>query len=161
MFSLFVPENVFKVHGDETVVVFKSRKYYVWFLVEHDTNLIVAWHVSRYRDMSQVRILLNKFFSRYSNGSVEFISDGLGAYDTAVNLFFKNINHVVVGLGGNNQCESKFSLFKDFVRLKRCFKKFDNFIRYVHGFCVVRNLFKLYADFDSVISALYSVITTS
>jgi hypothetical protein len=67
----------------------------------------------------------------------------------------------VVGLGRNNQCESKFSLFKDFVRLKRCFKKFDNLASYVHAFCVVRNLFKLHADFHSVISALYSIITTS
>ncbi|MDN5337930.1 MAG: hypothetical protein PWQ20_1000 [Thermotogaceae bacterium] len=81
-----------------------------------------------FKDRIQIRILLNKFFSRCSNSSVEFITDGLGAYTTAVNLFFKNINHVVVGLGGNNQCESKFSLFKDFIRLKRCFKKFDNLV---------------------------------
>lgn len=51
-FSVFVPENVFKVHGDETVVVFKNKRYYVWFLVDHDTNLILSWHVSRYRDVS-------------------------------------------------------------------------------------------------------------
>ena len=162
-FSIFIPENVFKVHGDETVVVFKNRKYYVWFLVDHDTNLILSWHVSRYRDMSQVRILLNKFFSCYSNDcAVEFITDGLGAYDAAVNLLFKNIDHTVVSLGGNNQCESKFSLFKDFIRLKRRFKKFSNFLCYVHGFCVVKNLFKLHGgDVNCVISSLASIITTS
>ncbi|NPU88328.1 MAG: hypothetical protein HPY87_00045 [Fervidobacterium sp.] len=36
----------FKVHGDEIVVMFKPQKYYVWFLVDHKTNLIVAQHAS-------------------------------------------------------------------------------------------------------------------
>ncbi|WP_434475152.1 hypothetical protein QO059_07515 [Fervidobacterium islandicum] len=35
-FSILVFDNVFKVNGDETLIVFKSKKYYVWFLVEHD-----------------------------------------------------------------------------------------------------------------------------
>ncbi|WP_290852192.1 DDE-type integrase/transposase/recombinase [Fervidobacterium sp.] len=49
--SILAAENVFKVHGDETVVLFKSKKYYVWFLVDHKTNLIVAQHASKYRDL--------------------------------------------------------------------------------------------------------------
>jgi len=159
-FSILVPENVFKVHGDETVVLFKSKKYYVWFLVEHNSNLIVAWHVSKYRDMGQVKILLEKFFGN-NEREIELITDGLGAYG-AVKILYKNINHIVVRLGQNNQCESKFSLFQDFVRAKRGFKNIENLPMYVNSFCVVRNLLKLNDnDIARVICVLLSSITTS
>jgi len=49
LFPTFTIENVFSVHGDETVLVFEEQKYYVWLLIIHETNLI--WHVSKYRDM--------------------------------------------------------------------------------------------------------------
>ncbi|WP_448374711.1 hypothetical protein [Fervidobacterium sp.] len=35
-------ENVFRVHADETIVVFKDQKYYVWLLVDHDIYLLLA-----------------------------------------------------------------------------------------------------------------------
>jgi transposase-like protein len=160
--SLFEFENVFKVHGDETVIVFRDKKYYVWLLVEHGTNLIVAWHVSRYRDMSQVKILLDKYFSqRKQNTQIELITDGLKAYEIAVKLNFDNVEHREVRLGKNNECESKFSLFKMFVRAKRSFKKFSNIRYYVNGFCVVRNLCKLYENENEMITALASIIITS
>ena len=110
--------NVFRVHADETVAVLKDQKYYVWLLVDHDTNLILCWHVSKYRDMGQVKVLLEKFLGNFKDKSIELITDGLGAYESAVKILFKNINHVSVSLGKNNECESKFSLLKDFFRLK-------------------------------------------
>lgn len=65
LFSVLSPtfdiENVFTVHADEIALVFKDQKYYVWLLVDHDTNLILSWHVSQYRDMGQVKVLLEKF----------------------------------------------------------------------------------------------------
>ena len=77
-------------------------------------------------------------------------------------ILYKNINHIVVRLGQNNQCESKFSLFQDFVRAKRVFKNIDNLPMYVNSFCVVRNLLKLNDnDIARVISVLLSSITTS
>jgi len=61
-FPTFTIENVFSVHADETVLVSKNKsiKYYVWLLIIHETNLI--WHVSKYRDLGQVKVLLEKFF---------------------------------------------------------------------------------------------------
>ncbi len=108
-------ENVFRVHADETIVIFKDQKYYVWLLVDHDTNYILCWHVSKYRDMGQVKVLLEKFLGNCKDKSIELITDGLGAYESAL-ILFKNINHVVVSLG-KNMCESKFSLLKDFLNL--------------------------------------------
>ncbi len=58
-------------------------------------------------------------YSKTKDKSIEFITKPLGAYESAVKILFKNINHVAVSLGKNNQCESKFSLLKDFFRLKR------------------------------------------
>ncbi|WP_218117829.1 DDE-type integrase/transposase/recombinase, partial [Fervidobacterium changbaicum] len=104
--------------------------------------------------------LLEKFFGN-NERTIELITDGLGAYG-AVKILYKNINHIVVRLGQNNQCESKFSLFQDFVRAKRGFKNIDNLPMYVNSFCVVRNLLKLNGnDIARVMSVLLSSITTS
>jgi hypothetical protein len=59
----------------------------------------------KYRDMGQVKVLLEKFFGNSKPKNIELITDGLGAYESAVKI---NINHAVVSLGKNNQCESKF-----------------------------------------------------
>jgi len=45
-------------------------------------------------------------------------------------VLFKNINHLVVSLG-KNMCESKFSLLKDFFRLKRGLKNAENLAKYI------------------------------
>jgi transposase-like protein len=94
---------------DETIVVFKDQKYYVWLLVDHDTNLILCWHVSKYRDMDQVKVLLEKFLGNCKDKGIELITKQLGVYESA-QVLLKNVNHVVVSLGKNNECESKFSL---------------------------------------------------
>ena len=41
-------------------------------------------------------------------------------------LNFDNVEHREVRLGKNNECESKFSLFKMFVKAKMSFKKFSS-----------------------------------
>ncbi|ANE40874.1 transposase [Fervidobacterium ngatamarikiense] len=162
LFPTFTIENVFSVHADETVLVFKEQKYYVWLLVDHETNLILCWHVSKYRDMGQVKVLLEKFFGNSKPRNIELITDGLGAYESAVKLLFRNINHVVVPLGKNNQCESKFSLLKDFFRLKRGLKNTKNLAKYIQGFCVVKNLWKTHnGNINCILSHLHSFITTS
>jgi len=79
--SILVSRNVFKVCSDETLVLFKEKKFYT---------------------------------------------------------------HIVVPLG-HNMCESKLSLFRDFVRAKRGFKNTNNLELYVSSFCVVRNPVKLMA----------------
>jgi hypothetical protein len=63
LFPTFTIENVFSVHADETVLVFKEQKYYVWLLVDHETNFvgmsqsIVIWDKSKYYSRSSLVIL--------------------------------------------------------------------------------------------------------
>ncbi|WP_448376091.1 DDE-type integrase/transposase/recombinase [Fervidobacterium sp.] len=110
--------------------------------------------------MGQVKVLLEKFLGDSKDKSIELITDGLGAYESAL-ILFKNINHVVVSLG-KNMCESKLSLLKDFFRLKRGLKKLKNLDLYIHGFCVVKNLWKISkSNINNVISQLATSITTS
>jgi transposase-like protein len=112
--------------------------------------------------MGQVKVLLEKFVGNSEPKSIELITDGLGAYESAVKLLFKNINHVVVSFGKNNQCESKFSLLKHFFRLKRGLKNTKNLAKYIQGFCVVKNLWKTHnGNINLILSHLHSFITTS
>ncbi|WP_434475153.1 DDE-type integrase/transposase/recombinase [Fervidobacterium islandicum] len=80
-----------------------------------------------------MKILLEKFFGKKE---IELITDRISAYGLVKILYLK-INHTVVRLGQNNKCESKFSLFQDFVRAKRGFNNSDNLQKYVNVFCVV------------------------
>ncbi|NPU88322.1 MAG: DDE-type integrase/transposase/recombinase [Fervidobacterium sp.] len=74
-------------------------------------------------------------------------------------IVYGNTNHIAIPLGQNNQCESKFSLFQDFVRTKPGFENIGNVAKYVNGFCVVQNLLKLNDnDTDRVLSVLLSSI---
>jgi len=112
--------------------------------------------------MGQVKVLLEKFFGNSKPKSIELITDGLGAYESAVKILFKNINHVVVSLGKNNQCESKFSLLKDFFRLRRGLKNTKNLTKYIQGFCVVKNLWKTHnGNINRILSHLHSFVSTS
>ena len=85
---LLIPVNVFKVHVDETVIPFKARRYYVWFVVDSQSHLIFAWHVSKYRDASNVKILLSKLTSPPNI----LVTDHMPVYTTAVNMFFNNLD---------------------------------------------------------------------
>ncbi|MCD6257334.1 DDE-type integrase/transposase/recombinase, partial [Candidatus Aerophobetes bacterium] len=153
-----IPINLFKVHADETIILFKARRYYVWFVVDSESHLILAWHVSRYRDVSNVKILLSKLKSSPDI----LVTDHMPSYSACVDMFFKDIEHLQVGLGGNNPVESRFSLFKMFVKVKRGFKKYRNIPLYVRGFCIVHNLYKLVGgDFNDLMLKLYSFITNT
>jgi len=153
-----IPVDTFKVHVDETVILFKARRYYIWFVVDSQSHLILAWHVSRYKDASNVKILLSKLTSLPNT----LVTDHMPAYSAVVNMFFNNLEHLQVGLGKNNPVESRFSLFKMFVKVKRGFKKYRNISLYVQGFCIVHNLFKFVGgDIHALILKLPSFITTT
>ncbi len=86
-------------------------------------------------------------------------TEGLPLYPYAAEeLFGKNI-HKRVYLGHNNAIESRYSLFKDFVRAKRGFKKFSNIFLYINGFAFTHNLYKdCGGDKNAVLSALFTFI---
>jgi len=152
---LFNLDSSYSLSADETVILFKQRKYYVWFLVDWKSKKIIAWHFSKYRDLSNALKLFNKIKSHPSL----ITTDGLPLYPYAVEeLFGKNI-HERVYLGHNNAVESRYSLFKDFVRAKRGFKKFSNIFLYINGFVFTHNLYKdCGGDKNAVLSALLPFI---
>lgn len=114
--------------------------------------------MSRYRDASNVKILLSKLHKPPS----VLVTNHMPAYNAAVELFFPQIELLQVGLGGNNTVETRFSLFKDFYRAKRGFKKFRNIPLYVNGFCVIHNLYKLEGEgYYAMVAKLISFITTT
>ncbi len=94
-----------------------------------------------------------------SHFNIQLALDGLPLYlYTVEELFGKNI-HKRVYLGHNNAIESKYSLFKDFVRAKRRFKKFSNIFLYINSFILTHNLYKdCVGDKDAVLSALFPFV---
>ena len=150
--------DLIKAHADESIVSFKKKRFFVWFLVDSSSKFILSWHFSKHRDMSNVKILISKL----NKPPNILVTDHMPAYSVAVDLFFKSIKHEQVSLGKNNPVESRFSLFKMFVRVKRGFKKLENIYLYVQGFCVVHNFYKLVGgDFNELISMLSRPFTTT
>ncbi len=81
---LFNLDSSYSLSADETVILFKQRKYYVWFLVDWKSKKIVAWHFSKYRDLSNALKLFNKIKSHPSL----ITTDGLPLYPYAVEELF-------------------------------------------------------------------------
>ena len=150
--------SAFLLSADETVILFKDRKYYIWFLVDWNTLKIVAWHFSRYRDYSNA-IKLLKQIKQHPN---TITTDGLPVYKQVIEELFGTGVHQRVRLGYNNAVESRYSLLKDFIRMKRGFKKFSNIPKYINGWVYIHNLFKdLRGDKNAIIQFLLSTITLS
>ncbi len=150
--------SAFFLSADESVLLFKDRKYYIWFLVDWKTSKIVAWHFSRYRDYSNA-IKLLKQIKQHPN---TITTDGLPVYKQAIEELFGTGVHQRVRLGYNNAVESRYSLLKDFIRMKRGFKKFSNIPKYINGWVYIHNLFKdLRGDKNAIIQFLLSTITLS
>jgi len=66
--------------ADESVIIFKDRKYYIWLLVDWNTLKIVAWHFSRYRDYSNAIKLLKQI----KKHPQLITTDGLPVYKQAI-----------------------------------------------------------------------------
>ncbi len=100
-----------------------------------------------------------KLFNKIKSHPSLITTDGLSLYPYAVEgLFGKNI-HKRVYLGHDNAPESRYSLFKDFVRTKRGFKKFSNIFLYINGFVFTHNLYKdCGGDKNAILSALFPFI---
>jgi transposase-like protein/predicted RNA-binding Zn-ribbon protein involved in translation (DUF1610 family) len=131
-------DSAYSLSADETVLLFKQRRYYLWFLVDWNSKKIVAWHFSRYRDFSNALKLFKKLKSHPSL----ITTDGLPSYPHAIEELFGKDVHKRAHLGYNNAVESRYSLFKDFVRAKRGFKKFSNIFLYINGWVFMHNLYK-------------------
>lgn len=107
-----------------------------------------------------MKVLLEKFFGG-AGRPIKLVIDGLGSYEL-VKIVYRDIEHVMVRPRENNQCESEFSLFEDFLRSKRWLKSIDNLEKYVNGFYVIRNLLKQNNNnTDQVIRGLRALVTTS
>jgi len=144
--------------ADESIILFKDRKYYIWLLVDWNTLKIVAWHFSRYRDYSNAIKLLKQI----KEHPQVITTDGLPVYKQAIEELFGSGIHQRVKLGHNNAVESRYSLLKDFIRAKRGFKKFSNIPKYINGWVYIHNLFKdLGGDKYAIIQSLFSSIMQS
>ena len=89
-------------------------------------------------------------------------TDGLAVYKQAIEELFGSGVHQRVKLGHNNAVESRHSLLKDFIRVKRGFKKFNNILKYINGWVYIHNLFKdLGGDKYAIIQSLFSSIIQS
>jgi putative transposase len=71
-------------HVDETVVNVNGEPRYVWNVMDADTRLLLATHVSRGRSLDETRAPLKKAKAFTPDRPMEVFTDGMNAYSRAV-----------------------------------------------------------------------------
>lgn len=71
-------------HYDETVININGQNHYLWNLMDSNTRMLIATHVSRTRDLNDARIPLIKAKKSTENIPTEIYTDGMKGYPRAI-----------------------------------------------------------------------------
>lgn len=110
-------------HLDETVVKIAGKKYYLWVALCSETRVVLAWHLSPYRDtVKAIRILRAAIRNSQTQPAV-LITDRYPAYVTAFNADCPHAEHIRVesfeDVISNNTLERFMGTFKDWYKKLR------------------------------------------
>lgn len=134
LFSSIAAQRSLKVsdewHLDETVVKVAGKKYYLWVALCSETRVVLAWHLSPYRDTIQAIRLLRAAIRNSKTQPAILITDRYPAYVSAIYADCPDAEHIRVSsfddLISNNTLERFMGSFKDWYKKLRGFKSYDS-----------------------------------
>ena len=89
-------------HCDDTVVRVNGRHVLIWSLLDSETRLLIAHHISENRNSEEAYKLLSKAIENSEKKPEEIVSDGFDGYAKAVKRkFSEELKHPVIHLQGN------------------------------------------------------------
>jgi transposase-like protein len=114
--------------ADETLVRLKGRHIYLWGLLDRETKVLIAEHISARRSSDDASILFKKGLeeTKHSRNQVsELITDGLPSYAESVNRELRNRTRPLIHVQGplltgkinNNQMERMMGTIKERTKL--------------------------------------------
>ncbi|KGG79396.1 integrase, partial [Caloranaerobacter azorensis H53214] len=144
-------KNSNKWHVDETVVFINGKKYYLWVVIDSDTRMIVAYHLSPYRNSSEAFKVLNE--AKNLGNPKAIVTDRLPSYNIPVKVLFSSSEHIKVKSFkddiSNNLIESFFKTFKDWYKSKKGFNSFNSANNLIFMFIFHYNFVRIHSSLDN------------
>ncbi|HEX9908471.1 MAG TPA: IS6 family transposase [Thermoplasmata archaeon] len=95
---------------DETVVNVNGQNHYLWNVMDSETRMLIATHISRTRSLDETRAPLKKAKNATQTVPTEIRSDGMGAYPKAIRKEFGRHGHSPHKLVPNIRAEESNNL---------------------------------------------------
>jgi transposase-like protein len=133
-------------HADETLVKVQGRHMVIWGLLDNETRLLIATHISGRRGEEDAEALVAKGLGKSQGKPAELVTDGLTSYDAAVGKVFANggLNRLLHLRGPlteslNNKMERLWRTVKTRVKPMGGFHSGEGAKRFADGFAVHYN----------------------
>lgn len=137
-------------HADETSTKVRGRQTILWSLLDSETRILVAFHISRRKNLEEASALLRKGLATSENYPSEIVTDGLPSYEKAIEMEFNKtcisaeskVIHVLgplVGAINNNKIERLNGLVKARIRTMSHFNNERGTETFEKGFPIYYN----------------------
>jgi transposase-like protein len=137
-------------HADETSTRVRGRQTIIWSLLDSETRILVAFHISRRKNVEEASVLLRKGLAASENYPSEIVTDGLPSYAKAIEMEFNKtctnagskVMHILgplVGKINNNKIERFNGLVKARIRAMSHFNNETGTETFEKGFPIYYN----------------------
>lgn len=146
-------------HADETVVKVKGEHIRIWSLLDSETRLVIAVHISKSRGVDEAKKLFENGLEKSSKPD-EVVTDGLKSYETAVEQEFSDVIHIQSSLreGMNNKMERFFKELKRRVKSLESFKTSEGAKTFAEGYSIFYNFIKEHQSLNNKTPAQFAGI---
>ena len=134
---------------DDTVVKVGGRHLILWSILDSETKLLIAQHLSVKRDSENAQILLEKALQKSIEKPLEIVTDGLESYDKAIKEVFSKEKTPIIHIQGSiNEPITNNTMERFYRTLKQRFKSIYHLNNqgsaetFIKGFSIYYNLIK-------------------
>lgn len=144
-------------HADETYIKINGIKHYLWILLDSETRVVIAFHLSAARDNSSALALFKKSRSITESQLLTIITDGLDSYNVSVTAAYPKAKHHVYtsfsDVLNNNLIESFNKTFKAWYKTKKGFCSFDSALDMISNFLFYYNFIRCHSSLSYITPA--------
>lgn len=137
-----------RLHADDTIVRVKGRHLTIWGMLDGETRLLIAKHISSTKDTKEASKFLEQGLAKNAEKPLEVITDSAPQYASAINEISAGVDpliHIQAGISTpltNNKMERFFRTLKQRYKTINNFQSQDNAQTFLDGFQIFYNLMK-------------------
>ncbi|MBO8181104.1 MAG: IS6 family transposase [Archaeoglobus sp.] len=145
-------------HADETVVKVKGEHIRIWSLLDSETRLVIAVHISKSRGVDEAKKLFENGLEKSSKPD-EVVTDGLRSYETAVEQELSDVIRPIFTQRRDEQQDGEvFKELKRRVKSLESFKTSEGAKTFAEGYSIYYNFIKEHDSLDNQTPAQFAGI---
>ena len=152
-------------HADETYIKIKGQQHLLWILMDSETRVVIAFHLSSVRDSNTALTLFEKSRNITDASPFTIITDGLDAYNMPIVLAYSKSKHHIYSSfaddSSNNVLESFNKTFKAWYKKKKGFHSFASALDMISNFLFYYNFIHSHSSLSDQAPASVAGVTYS